>query len=293
MQMTERETVPSMIDSDEIHHSIADADDMEEVWDERIHVSDVFRNLLGHPAQLIMRWNWKAALLGAIVRASFYYTVYKASRESWAVTLTAVGVEFFFRFFTTGVSGAVVQSFRKARPAWQANIIVSILLPTFSHTVEFLTHYAQERYFFDIFSASADGVARQRTFAISVLFSVISVLFNLFAMRHGVLLVGAGEETRTLLDDVKRIPRMIGEFTAFLPVLISKYLETGKVLKALTTFVGFGLAVGVILGTARTKWQWAWTTAVGAWTLLFFSVGLTWSIRAILKKKGKMYRKRY
>lgn len=291
--MMERETVPSMINSDEIHHSIIDADDMEEVWDKRIAVSDVFRNLVGHPAQLIMRWNWKAALLGAIVRASFYYTVYKASRESWIVTLTAVGVELVFRFFTTGVSGAVVQSFRKATPAWQANIIVSIMLPVFSHSVEFLTHYAQEHYFFDIFASSANGVARQRAFAISVLFSVISVLFNLFAMRHGVLLVGAGQETQSLANDIKRMPRMVGEFTAYLPVLVAKYLETGKLLKALTTFVGFGLAVGTILGTARTKWQWAWTTALGAWALLFFSVLITWSIRMILHRKGKMYRKRY
>lgn len=289
----DRETVPPMPISDEIHHSIADADDMEEVWEDRIYVSDVFRNLLRHPFQLVARWNWKAALLGAIVRASFYYTVYKASRESWAVTLTAVGVELVFRFFTTGLAGAVVQSFRRATPIWQANIIVSIMLPAFSHSVEFLTHYVQERYFFDIFAASQDGVARQRAFAISVLFSVISVLFNLFAMRHGVLLVGAGEETRSLGDDMKRMPRMIGEFTAYLPVQISKHLESGKLLSALLTFLGFGIAVGAILGTFRMKWDWAWKTALGAWTMLFFSVFLTWAIRKLLLRKGKMYRKRY
>lgn len=289
----ESETIPSLIDPDEIHHSVIDADDMEEVWDERIAVTDVFKNLFGHPAQLILRWNWKAALLGAIVRASFYYTVYKASRESWIVTLTAVGVELVFRFVTTGISGAVVQSFRRATPAWQANIIVSIMLPAFSHTVEFLSHYTQEHYFFEIFSSSQNGVARQRAFAISVLFSVISVLFNLFAMRHGVLLVGAGEETRSLLEDIKRMPRMVGEFTAFLPVLVAKYLETGKVFKALTTFVAFGISVGTILGTARFKWQWAWTTALGAWAALAFSVSVTLFVRYILKRNGKMYRKRY
>ncbi len=289
----DRETVPPMPISDEIHHSIADADDMEEVWEEQIYVADVFRNLVHHPLQLVARWNWKAAMLGAIVRASFYYTVYKASRENWAVTLTAVGVELVFRFLTTGLAGAVVQSFRRATPIWQANIIVSILLPAFSHSIEFVTHYVQERYFFDIFAASQDGVARQRAFAISVLFSVISVLFNLFAMRHGVLLVGAGEETRTLGNDMKRMPRMIGEFTAYLPVLISKHLESGKLLNALFTFLCFGTAVGAILGTFRMKWDWAWKTALGAWALLFFSVFLTWTIRKILLRKGKMYRKRY
>lgn len=279
--------------SDEIHHSIADADDMEEVWDKRIEVRDVFKNLVRHPAQLIIRWNWKAALLGAILRASFYYTVYQASRESWIVTLTAVSVELVFRFITTGLAGAVVQSFRRATPFWLANVIMSILLPAFSHSIEFLTHYAQERYFFDIFAASENGVARQRAFAISVLFSVVSVLFNLFAMRHGVLLVGAGEETQTFANDIKRIPRMVGEFTAFLPVLISKYLEDGRFLNALAAFAGFGITVGAILGAARGKWIWAQNTTLGAWAFLFFSVALTWTVRLIMRRKGKTYRKRY
>ncbi len=279
--------------SDEIHHSIVDADDMEEVWDPTISVSDVFYNLVRHPLQVITRWNWKAALLGAILRASFYYTVYQASRESWIVTLTAVLVELVFRFITTGVAGAIVQSFRRATPFWVANVIVSIMLPALSHSIEFLTHWAQERYFFDIFAASENGVARQRAFAISVLFSVISVLFNLFAMRHGVLLVGAGEETNSFGTDIKRLPRMLSEFTAYLPVMIAKNLEKGQVLKAFFAFATFGLTVGGILGIFRGKWHWAWTTASGAWALLTFCVLLTLGIRYIMKRKGKTYHKRY
>jgi len=290
--MMERETVPSMATSDEIHHSIADADDMEEVWDKQIEVSDVFRNLVRHPLQLLTRWNWKAALLGAILRSSFYYTVYQASGENRMVIMAAVLVEFVSRFLSTGIAGAVVQSFRRSTPVWQANIIVSIVLPAFSHTVEFVVHYGQERYLYDLFAASETS-ARLRTFAISVLFSVISVLFNLFAMRHGVLLVGAGEETQSLASDMKRIPRMVGEFTTLLPVLICKYLENGRVLKALFAFTSFGLAVGAILGTFRFKWQWAWRSALGAWALLLFSVAVTAGFRYILKRKGKMYRRRY
>jgi hypothetical protein len=296
MEIMERETAPALAYADEaIHHSIAEADDMEEVWDESISVSDVLKNLAQHPAQIITRWNWKSAMIGALLRASFYFGVYQASRESWLVTLTAVCVELFFRFLTTGMSGAVVQSFRKAKPFWLANIIVSILLPAFSHTVEFVTHYAQERYFFDVFAATAENsVARQRAFAISVLFSVLSALFNLFAMKHGVLLVGAGEETGTLWDDIKKLPRMVGEFTAFLPVMIAKYLEEGKYLNALLTFTSFGLIVGSILGIMRGfRWQWAWTTAVGSWAILLFAVGITIFARYLFKRKGTMYRKRY
>lgn len=284
---------PQMVLADEIHHSIADADDIEEVWDDSIEVSDVLKNLAHHPGQIITRWNWKAALLGAVLRASFYFTVYQASRQSWLVTLTAVLVELFFRFITTGMSGAVVQSFRKAKPFWLANVIVSIMLPAFSHAVEFVTHYAQERYFFDVFATSDNSVARQRAFAISVLFSVLSALFNLFAMKHGVLLVGAGEETRSLKDDVKLLPRMVGEFTAYLPVQIAKFLEEGKIIKALIPFLGFGFSVGAILGTVRWKWQWAWTTTLGSWAILTLAVVITLVARYILKRKGTMYRKRY
>src|SRR5882724_7065259 len=126
-----RTNLAAMIISEEIHHSIADAEDLEEIWEKEIQVGDVFRNLVRHPAQIITRWNWKSAMLSAIVRASFYFTVYKASHESWLVTMTAVLVEIAFRFLTTGIGGSVIQSFRRATPVWMANLIVSIMLPAF------------------------------------------------------------------------------------------------------------------------------------------------------------------
>jgi len=76
-------------------------------------------------------------------------------------------------------------------------------------------------------------------------------------------------------------------------VLISKYLEDGRVLKALFAFTSFGIGVGTILGVARFRWQWAWRSALGAWAILAFSVALTAFVRHLLKRKGKMYRKRY
>jgi hypothetical protein len=258
-----------MTEIDEIHQSVIDADDLEEVReDEVISVADVFVSLVRHPAQILIRWNWKAALLGALLRASFYFTVYKASRENWIVTLTAVMVELSFRFFTSGISGALVQSFRRARPVWMATLMVSIMLPVFSHTVEFFTHYAQEKYFSTIFAASENN-SRQKAFAISVLFSVLSALFNLFMMRHGVLLVGAGEETKTLWGDMKRIPALILEFTTYLPFKIINFLGNKNFLSAFAIFLSFGLVVGTILGVFRGKWSWAWTTALGAWIILF------------------------
>ncbi len=258
--------------SEDIHKSVADAEDLEEVQDAEISVSDIFRSLVQHPAQLITRWNWKAALLGALLRASFYFTVYKVSRESWLVTLSAVLVEFSFRFFTSGISGALIQSFRRATPAWLATLIISISLPVFSHTIEFVTHYTQEIYFSSIFPPSENN-SRTIAFAVSVLFSVLSAMFNIFIMRHGVLLVGAGSESQTLWEDMKKIPLLILEFMAFLPLQMLNFLRGGKFIYALGIFLGFGATVGFILGTFRGKWSWAWTTALGAWSIM-----LVWTI---------------
>lgn len=257
-----------MTSSEDVHRSITEADDLEEIHEQEIPLGEVLRSLVRHPAQIVTRWNWKSAFLGALLRASFYFTVYKASRESWLVTMTAVLVELAFRFFTSGISGAIVQSFRRASPAWLATLVVSISLPIFSHTVEFFTHYMQETYFNTIFPASENN-ARQRAFAISVLFSAISAVFNLFMMRHGVLLVGAGKETRSLFDDFRKIPFLIAEFVTFLPILMIENIRNRKFLNALGIFVSFGLVIGGILGGFRGKWSWAWTTALGAWAILF------------------------
>lgn len=260
--------------SEEIHHSIADADDIEEVWDDEIRVGDVFQNLIHHPLQLITRWNWKSVVLAVVIRGLIYLSIYLISGADWAVTLTAVMVELPFRVLTTGVAGALVQSFRKSSPIWLANLIVSIMLPGFSHTVEFIAHYYT--------TPDVNLVTFRRTFAVSVLFSVISVLFNLNAMRKGVLLVGAGEATQSLGNDLKRIPRLIGEFVIALPMLILRFIHNRRFHYAVGTFASFGLLVGLILGAARGKSEWIWRSTLGAWGLLLFATLLTLIVRRIL-----------
>lgn len=275
--LNEHDPLLSPVEED-IHHTIDGADDIEEVWEKDITVSDVFRNLAQHPAQIITRWNWKSALMGAVVRASFYFTVYFASRESWLVTLTAVFVELCFRFITTGMAGAVVQSFRKATPQWLATAIISISLPAITHVIEFFTHYVQETYYSNIFPAATSS-ARLKTFAISVLFSVISAIFNLYIMRRGVLLVGAGEETKSLVQDIKSMPVLVKDFTILLPGMLVRYTYEGKIMRAIGIFIFFGAAVGGILGTTRGVWNWAYRSAIGAWALLAFATTLGFIIK--------------
>lgn len=267
----------------EIHHSVADADNLESIKDKRISISDVFLSLIKHPTQVIKRWNWKSALLGAILRASFYFATYLASKETLIVTMVAVMVEFSFRFFTSGISGALVQSFRKAKPAWLASLIVMISLPAFSHTVEFFSHYWQEKYFAHVFPPSQNN-SREVAFAVSVIISVVSALFNIFMMRNGVLLVGAGEETKSLWDDFKMIPMLVYEFTLFLPKQIIQFAKNKQFHYAIGSFLLFGFVVGIILGLARGKVSWGYSTMLGAWGILLGFIILVFISQQIYRK---------
>ncbi len=257
-----------MTRSEDIHRSVTEADDLEDIHEKEIPLAEVFRSLASHPLQVITRWNWKAAFLGAILRASFYFTVYQAAKENIKAAMTAAAVELTFRFLTSGISGSIVQSFRRATPAWIATLIVTISLPIFSHSIEYVTHYIQDVYFAGVLPASQNN-GRQWAFAFSVLFSALSAMFNLFAMRHGVLLVGAGKETKSLWSDFKKIPALVLEFVTYLPLLIIKFIGEGKLAHAAGILVAFGLTVGSLLGIFRGKWSWAWNTAIGAFVVLF------------------------
>ncbi|MGD9564201.1 MAG: hypothetical protein AB7F88_15090 [Pyrinomonadaceae bacterium] len=269
---------------EEIHQSVTDAEDIEQVHEPEIPLAEVVRSLLSHPFQIITRWNWKSAVIGACLRASFYFTVYQAAKEDMRAALTAAGVELAFRFFTSGVSGSLVQSFRHATPAWLAAFVVTVTLPVFSHSVEYVTHYVQEAYFRGVLPASENN-GRQYAFAFSVLFSAISAMFNLFVMRHGVLLVGAGEETRSLWSDFKKIPFLVWEFLTYLPLLIIRYVEEHKLFHAASILLAFGFSIGTILGIFRGKWSWAWATGIGSFVTL-----LVWTL--LIAAGLKIYRNR-
>ncbi len=43
----------------------------------------------------------------------------------------------FFRVIFGGVNGAIIQAFRKVRPAWHAVVTIPLILAAFSHVIEF------------------------------------------------------------------------------------------------------------------------------------------------------------
>ena len=170
-------------------------------------VIDVFRELLRHPfTTMVLRWNWKAAVLSALLRAPIFFTAYAFKKEGITVAIGAMIAQMLCRIVFGGVNGSIIQSFSKVEPAWHAVLTVPIILATFSHLVEFVVQTIYDEY---------TGVqGKGKAIAVSILISAISAIFNLFAMRRGALLV-KDESEQPLWRDLKRMPWLAFEFISF------------------------------------------------------------------------------
>jgi hypothetical protein len=160
-------------------------------------VGDVLCELARRPASMLLRrWNWKAALLSACIRGSIFFLA--NLRAGLGAAAAAMLVEAAFYSTIAGFYGALIQAFRRVQPAWQATLALMALLPALNHTLEFMLHMA----------AGTETIAT--AVAASVVLSMFSAAFNLYAMRRGALIVGA--ERRSLFDDLRRLPRIFLDF---------------------------------------------------------------------------------
>jgi hypothetical protein len=179
----------------------------------RTTVPAVVAELIRHPFRsLILRWNWKSAVLSAALRAPIFFFVYFFGKSGLGLALGAFAVQALLRLFIGGVNGAIIQSFRRVEPAWHALITVPLVLATVSHVFEFIVQ--------SIYDHQTGVTGKGRAIAISVLISATSALFNLFAMRRGALLV-KDEKQQSIWRDLRRMPRILVEFIA-LPVVWSR-----------------------------------------------------------------------
>lgn len=165
-------------------------------------VGEALQSLFRHPIEnLIRRWNWKSAVLSALTRgALFFFANLKAGLSA---AVGAMTIEAMFYITVAGFYGAICQSFRRTRPAWLATMTMMVLMPAINHTLEFSVHWF--------------GGTKKLTTGIiaSIGFSMLSALFNLFAMRRGAFIVG--EDRQTLLNDFRQLPRIIFDFLAAVP----------------------------------------------------------------------------
>ncbi len=161
---------------------------------EPLTVGDVFIGILRHPVRkLIRRWNWKAALLSSLLRATiFFFTNLIAG---WHAALGAMLAELVFRSITSGFYGAITESFSLARPAWAATAAAMVALPLLAHSMEFLVHWVR--------GTPKLGLS----IGTSVAFTGLSTAFNLYAMRRGVLTTTGSSQS--LRHDLSQIPRLL------------------------------------------------------------------------------------
>lgn len=162
-------------------------------------VGGVLWQLARHPwRRLVRNWNWKSAVLSSVTRAVVFGAVnLTAGLDAARLAMTT---EFVFRATTSGFYGALTQAFRETRPSWAASLAVMVVLPLCTHSLEFLVHW---------WRATPQLAA---SLMVSAIWTAFSTLFNLYAMRRGVFVVGSGRNT--LLGDVRTVPRLLVEFVA-------------------------------------------------------------------------------
>ena len=157
-----------------------------------------------HPVQSLLRhWNYKSALTSAATRGALFFAANVSA--GWDAATAALVTECAFRACTAGFYGAFTQAFRHVEPARAAIIAASIALPLVAHSLELLVHWLR--------GTPNLGLS----IAVSVAFTVVSTSFNVFAMRRGVFVVGAG--ARSLVDDFKRLPGLLRDFTGLRQVV--------------------------------------------------------------------------
>jgi len=175
-----------------------------------VSVGRAFGRLLRDPFEhLVRRWNWKSALLSSLLRATiFFFANLSAGLQA---ALAAMNTELLFRGITSGFYGAFTENFREAEPPWAAALTVMLFLPLAAHSFEFLVHWLR-------------GTQKLvPSILASVVFTALSTLFNLYAMRRGTLVVGLHK--RSLMEDLRRIPGLLLEFVTLLPRLVLRGLR--------------------------------------------------------------------
>jgi hypothetical protein len=173
-------------------------------------VAQVLRSLLLHPKEMLLgRWNWKAAILASVLRGLIFFVA--TLKAGWHAAVGAMLVECAYRAVTSGFWGAITQAFKGAEPGWLANLAVLILVPLLAHGLQLIVHLAS-------------GTKRLwASMLSSIALTVVSTLFNLYAMRHGALLVGP--ESRGFGSDLSRLPKLIIGFLAAGPRLLFRLFE--------------------------------------------------------------------
>ncbi len=167
-----------------------------------VSVGQALLRMLREPRKyLLPRWNWKSAVLSSLFRAGIFFAANLTA--GWPAATAAMATELLCGGMASGFYGALTEGFREAEPAWAAAMAAMVVLPLAGHSTEFVVHWLSKTH--NLTPSMLN----------SVLFTVISTLFNLYAMRRGALLVSTGGAS--LREDMRRMPGLIVDFVLVLP----------------------------------------------------------------------------
>jgi hypothetical protein len=207
--------------------------------------------LVRDPGMFVRHWNYKGAILSGGMRAPIFLITYLIGRESIKLALGAALVQFIFRFLFAGLTGALIQSFRRVEPAWKAMVSILLVVPLISHVLEYFLQRS-----FVYLTATTDHT--DMAIARSICVSLFSVLFALFIMRRGVMIVGE-DDSMSLWSDVRRLPFLVFEFVAFIPREIAAMLWREAYLGAVVAVVGFGIFSQFVCWAVTDKMFWTYS----------------------------------
>jgi hypothetical protein len=150
--------------------------------------------------QTLACWNWKCALLSAVVRSLVYLAA--MTRSGPHSRLAVVAVELAYVTVTAGIYAGWQQRALGLRSRLTGNVVAGVAVPALAQILDWLTHR--------VLGAAAPSRA---TVAVCA-FTLLSALFHLHVMRRGVFLTGC--RGRSLVHDFRQIPRLVLGF-ALLP----------------------------------------------------------------------------
>ncbi len=147
---------------------------------------------------LFTHWNWKAALVvglirgGACVAALTGLTMH--ARQSFGL------VEFAYVLATSGFASALQQQSLGVKDRRMGWVLCVVLIPFASLGLDALCHLW------------INGIGGKQIGVIACIFTLVSAMFHWFIMSKGAMLVG--EDSRPLLDDMLRMPKLTVLFVA-------------------------------------------------------------------------------
>ena len=164
-------------------------------------LQDLLVGIFRHPQQLILFWNWKAAVLSMVLRCPIFFTA--ALQKGLGTALLTLLMESIFCALGVGLYNALVQILKDATPQWLTVVLLTVVFPGILQSLEYVLHGLR-------------GTPHLHAAAItSLCVGATATLFNWFAMRRGVMLVGGHAEG--FGADLRRMPIIIFNFVAVLP----------------------------------------------------------------------------